>query len=76
MAHEPAVWLTGEEWRALRRERRMDSQQGVETRHGPHFHRRCLYCTARLTNGRAVCSDECDHGWWQICPTIDGELYE
>ena len=25
--------------------------------------RRCLYCRGRLTNGAAVCSDECDQGW-------------
>jgi hypothetical protein len=37
--------------------------------------RLCLYCTAPLSNGRAVCSDECDDGWWRIVPTVDGELW-
>jgi hypothetical protein len=37
---------------------------------------RCLYCYGPLTNGRAVCSDECDDGLWAICPTTDGELFE
>jgi hypothetical protein len=38
--------------------------------------RHCLFCLGPLPNGREVCSDECDEGWWRICPTIDGELYE
>jgi hypothetical protein len=37
---------------------------------------RCLYCYGLLTNGSAVCGEECDSGWWAIVPTRDGELYE
>jgi hypothetical protein len=34
-------------------------------------------CSAKapLANGRPVCSEACDEGWWQIVPTIDGALY-
>lgn len=38
--------------------------------------RSCLYCLATLANGRAVCCDECDEGWWTVVPTLDGELYD
>jgi hypothetical protein len=40
----------------------------------PH-RRRCLYCLGPLANGRAVCSDACDDGWWAIVPTLSGELW-
>jgi hypothetical protein len=36
---------------------------------------RCLYCLSPLPNGAPVCSDECDEGWWEIVPTVTGELY-
>ena len=37
----------------------------------------CLFCLGRLPpNGnRPVCSDQCDDGWWEIVPTLDGTLY-
>jgi hypothetical protein len=37
--------------------------------------RRCLYCLGPLTNGSAVCCETCDQGWWDVCPTVDGELW-
>jgi hypothetical protein len=36
----------------------------------------CLFCLGPPTNGAAVCSAKCDDGWWRICPTIDGDLWE
>jgi hypothetical protein len=38
--------------------------------------RRCPYCTTRLTNGASVCDATCDDGWWDVVPTVDGELWE
>ena len=35
----------------------------------------CLYCRGPLTNGLAVCSEECDQNWWNLVPTLDGELF-
>jgi hypothetical protein len=34
-----------------------------------------LYCLGPLPNGSPACSLECDSGWWEFVPTIDGELY-
>jgi hypothetical protein len=41
----------------------------------PATDHRCLYCRGPLANGRAVCSDKCDMGWWWVVPTVDGELW-
>jgi hypothetical protein len=38
--------------------------------------RRCPYCTAPLTNGAPVCDATCDEGWWDVVPTVTGELWE
>ncbi len=37
--------------------------------------KRCLYCTAKLSNGAPVCDETCDNGWWEVVPTISGELW-
>jgi hypothetical protein len=71
--HSGPVWL-------LSREERRE----IARAHPDRFHhrrrtrspRRCLYCRSRLANGRAVCSEECDSGWWQVVPTVDGEIYQ
>jgi hypothetical protein len=36
----------------------------------------CLFCLGPLSNGSAVCSDECGNGWFSIVPTTDGSLWE
>jgi hypothetical protein len=36
---------------------------------------RCLFCLCPLPNGSPVCSDECDDGYWNLVPTVDGELW-
>jgi hypothetical protein len=73
MAQLPAsIWLSQEERRALARGR----QQKARSNSFLPTARGCLYCCGHLTNGRAVCSDECDDGWWAIVPTVDGELWE
>jgi hypothetical protein len=65
-----SIWLSREERRALARERRPPTTTPTPTA------RSCSFCYDQLTNGRAVCSDECDSGWWSVVPTIDGELWE
>jgi hypothetical protein len=76
MPHEPLIWLSREERRAMARGR----QDGGLSPNGrsavSQQSRRCPYCTARLANGAAVCSEVCDQGWWRVVPTISGELYE
>jgi hypothetical protein len=69
-------------WRELNETRTVAERRGeARWRHRhckkpvPSAGRLCLFCRGPLTNGSAVCSNECDEGWWQICPTIDGELW-
>jgi hypothetical protein len=65
MPSQPAT-VSREERRALARDRQQPSATPARTA------RRCLFCLRPLTNGAAVCSDECDEGWWSIVPTVDG----
>jgi hypothetical protein len=82
------IWLSREERRELARGRQHGTQdgggadfqhRGVSSDLEYHFDtpggRLCLYCRGPLANGRAVCSDACNQGWWQVVPTIDGELW-
>jgi hypothetical protein len=64
-------WLDREERRALVRERDHVPNGNMVAPATPE----CLYCYGPLANGRAVCSDPCDTGWWEIVPTISGELW-
>jgi hypothetical protein len=65
--------LTRAERRAMARQQHSDKVPNWNS--APPADRCCLFCRGPLANGRPVCSDACDHGWWQICPTLDGELY-
>jgi hypothetical protein len=59
MPHEPLIWLIRKERRALTRGQQV-SPTGADGSVSPKgANRRCLYCTAKLANGSAVCSDEC-----------------
>jgi hypothetical protein len=42
----------------------------------PAPRRRCLGCLAPLQNGSIVCSEECDDLWWEVVPTVSGELWQ
>jgi hypothetical protein len=64
------IWLSREERRALARDRRQPTTTAATTT------RSCLFCLGPLTNGRAVCSDQCDEAFWRVVPTRDGEIYE
>ena len=42
----------------------------------PTRQRTCLFCYSPISNGSPVCSEACDEAWWQLVPTLDGELFE
>jgi hypothetical protein len=63
----------------------MDQERRRERPNGPRMRRtrwpaqrirHCVYCCGPFANGRAVCSDECDAGWWEIVPTLSGDLWQ
>jgi hypothetical protein len=73
------VWLSREERRELARDhfgrghgasdpgRENQARGHFDHRHqngAPGHHRLCAYCRGPLANGSAVCSEECDEGWW------------
>jgi hypothetical protein len=72
MPQQPVWQMTREERREIAREKHGGMRGTLPE---PRIERRCLFCRGRLTNGSAVCSDECDAGWWSIVPTISGELW-
>jgi hypothetical protein len=71
MPHEPVRHLALRERRDLARER----HPGPAAASCTASSRLCLLRYGPLTNGSAVCSQECDNGWWNVVPTLNGELY-
>jgi hypothetical protein len=75
--------LTRDERRELARGRPNETRKPAEFADGYQIGqscpdlspRRCPYCTARLTSGAPVCDATCDAGWWEVVPTVTGELY-
>jgi hypothetical protein len=60
--------MTIAERRAIARERRPEPPPSATPK-------LCLSCLVPLTKGRLVCSDACDNLWWDLIPTVSGELF-
>jgi hypothetical protein len=64
-------------WLAADQERRHDRPNGRMRRtKWPERQLHCVGCLAPLANGAIVCFPACDELWWNIVPTISGDLWE